>query len=65
MINSLKKQISYFKQILKVKEEEINQLKSSSKVAKFQILEIDYKQKMEDYKQIKEHFDVMKNTLTL
>jgi hypothetical protein len=65
MINSLKKQIANFKQILKNKEEEIHHLKSSSKVAKFQILENEYRIKMEEYYQIKENFDKMKDSSTL
>lgn len=65
MINSLKKQIANFKQILKAKEDEIKHLKNSSKVAKFQILENEYRLKMEEYYQIKESFDKMKDSLTL
>jgi hypothetical protein len=65
MINSLKKQISNFKQIIKMKEEEILFLKSSSKVAKFQLLENEYRIKMEEYYQIKENFDKMRDSLTL
>jgi hypothetical protein len=40
-------------------------LKSSSKVAKFQILENEYRIKMEEYYQIKENFDKMKDSSTL
>jgi len=65
MINSLKKQISNFKQILKMKEEEINFLKNSTKVAKFQLLENEYRLKMEEYFQIKDNFEKMKDSLTL
>jgi hypothetical protein len=65
MINSLKKQISNFKQIIKMKEEEIVFLKSSTKVAKFQLLENEYRIKMEEYYQIKDNFDKMKDSLTL
>jgi hypothetical protein len=65
MINSLKKQISNFKQIIKMKEEEILYLKSSTKVAKFQLLENEYRIKMEEYYQIKDNFDKMKDSLTL
>jgi hypothetical protein len=63
MINSLKKQISNFKQILKHKEEEILTLKTSSKVAKFQLLETEYRQTTEDYFQVKEGFEKMKDSM--
>ena len=65
MINSLKKQIASFKQILNSKEEELHHLKSSSKVAKFQILENEYKLKMEESFQMKENFDKMRDSLNL
>lgn len=65
MINSLKKQISNFKQIIKMKEEEILFLKSSTKVAKFQLLENEYRIKMEEYYQIKDNFEKMKDSFTL
>ena len=65
MINSLKKQISNFKQILKMKEEENIFLKNSTKVAKFQLLENEYRLKMEEYFQIKDNFEKMRDSLTL
>ena len=65
MINSLKKQIANFKQILKFKEEELFQLKSSSKVAKFQLLETEYRQKMGEYFQIKENHEKIKDSILL
>ena len=65
MINSLKKQIATFKQILNSKEEELYHLKSSSKVAKFQILENEYNIKMEECFQLKENSDKMRESLNL
>ena len=65
MINSLKKQIASFKQILNSKEEELYHLKSSSKVAKFQILENEYNIKMEECFQLKENSDKMRESLNL
>jgi hypothetical protein len=60
----MKKQINNLKLTLQSKEEEINQLKSNSKITKYNALESDYLIKVEDYMNIKNSYDVMKETLS-
>lgn len=65
MINNLKKQISNFKQILKIKEEEISNMKNSSKIAKYVLLEQEYKIKSEEAFSLKELSEKQKEIINL
>ena len=56
MINNLKKQVNHFKQILKSKDDELSNLKTNSKVAKYQIIENEYKIKNEECFILRENF---------
>lgn len=60
MINSLKKQVNHFKVILKSKDEELTNLKTNSKVAKYQIIENEYKIKSEECFIMRENFGNLK-----
>ena len=63
MINNLKKQINDFKQIIKIKDEEISNLKINSKVSKYNILENEYKVKNEENFVLRENLNRLKDTL--
>jgi hypothetical protein len=60
MVNSLKKQINDFKQIVKAKDEEINSLKVNSKVVNYINLENDYKNKNEENFILKDNLNKIK-----
>ena len=61
MINNLKKQINDFKHIVKIKDEEISNLKVSSKVSKYHTLENDYKGKNEEIFILRENLNKLKD----
>lgn len=56
MINNLKKQISNYRQIVKEKNEELSDLKVSSKVSKYKNLECEYKQRNEELFLLKNNY---------
>ncbi len=64
MISNLKKQISSLKTIVKAKDEEIEELKKNSKYAKFNLLEQDYHQKIEEYGFLLQHNEFLQTNIT-
>lgn len=60
----MKKQINKLKITLQMKEEEISNLKSNSKITKYNALENDYLIKVEDYMNIKNSYDILKDNLS-
>ena len=64
MINNLKRQINSYRQIVREKDEELTNLKTNSKVSKYQNLETEFKSKNEELFVLKKNFGKINDVLS-